>query len=308
MKVLVTGGAGFIGSYISEELLKGEYETVIVDNLISGKKRNIPEGAVFYNADILDDLDEIFLKEKPDYVIHQAAQVSVSNSLDDPIYDGNENIIGTINLLKNCVKYNTKKFIFASSAALYGNPQYLPVDEKHHAAPLSPYGVSKLSAEYYIHLFSKLYDLPFTILRYSNVYGYRQDVNGEAGVIAIFTDKLLSGRAINIYGDGEQTRDFVFVKDVARANIAALGMGDNQIINISSGTRISVLDMIAELTKLFKVGISPNFLDERAGDIKHSILSNKKARDVLKWEPAYSFSAGLRETVESSKSERINSK
>jgi UDP-glucose 4-epimerase len=298
MKVLITGGAGFIGSSIARELLKNNIETVIIDNLVSGNKRNVPEGSVFYKGDICKDLDHIFAAEQPDYVIHQAAQVSVANSLVDPVYDGNENIIGTINLLKACVKYNTKKIIFSSSAALYGSPKYLPIDEKHPVAPVSPYGLSKLCAEFYIKLFSELYNLNFTILRYSNVFGHRQDVNGEAGVIAIFIERLLKGDSINIYGDGLQTRDFIFVRDVARANVAALTHGDNNIINISSQTQISILDTVKEITKLLNVSNTPIYLDERPGDIKHSILSNEYAKEILKWKPEYCLATGLNEMVE----------
>jgi UDP-glucose 4-epimerase len=306
MKVLITGGAGFIGSSIAEELLKENIEVVIVDNLITGKERNVPREAVLYKADICDNLDEIFMVEQPDYVIHQAAQVSVSASISDPVYDGDENIVGTINLLKTCVRHKTKKFIFASTAALYGNPQFLPVDETHPVVPISPYGLSKHCAELYIKLFSNLYDLPYTILRYANVYGIRQDANGEAGVVAIFIEKLLSGQTVNIYGDGLQTRDFIYVKDVARANVAALYRGKNETINISYKTRISIQDIIAELEKIHKNIIPQTYLDERPGDIRHSILSNDKAKDLLNWNPKHSFSAGLRETFDYCQLEQVN--
>jgi UDP-glucose 4-epimerase len=308
MKVLITGGAGFIGSSIAEELLKENIEVVIVDNMITGKERNVPREAVLYKADIRDNLDEIFMVEQPDYVIHQAAQVSVSSSIGDPVYDGDENIVGTINLLKTCVRHKTKKIIFASTAALYGNPQFLPVDETHPVAPISPYGLSKHCAELYIQLFSRLYGLHYTILRYANVYGVRQDANGEAGVVAIFIEKLLSGEMINIHGDGLQTRDFIFVKDVARANVAALSRGDNETINISTQARISIQDIIGELSLIQETGISPVYLDERPGDIRHSILSNDKAKKLLNWNPEHSFSSGLRETVDYCQSEHLNIK
>lgn len=309
MRVLITGGAGFIGSCIAEELLKNEgNEVIIVDNLVTGKVDNIPKGSVFYKADIRENLDEIFTAERPDYVIHQAAQVSVSKSLENPVYDGDENIVGTINLLETCVRHKTKKFIFASTAALYGNPQYLPVDEKHPVSPISPYGLSKLCAESYLKLYSRLYGIRYTILRYANVYGYRQDVNGEAGVVAIFIEKLLNGETVNIYGDGLQTRDFVFVKDVARANIAALEQGDNTTLNISSHSKQSVLDLVHKLSELQKTNILLTFLKERPGDIKHSVLSNEKAKTNLSWEPEYCLSAGLKETVSYCLLNRMESK
>ena len=297
MKVLLTGGAGFIGSHITEELIKEDYEVVILDSLVTGQEHNIPAGARFYHIDICGNLDPIFLAEKPDYVIHQAAQVSVSNSLIHPKLDGESNIIGTINLLNACVRHQTKKFIFASTAALYGNPKYLSIDEEHPVSPISFYGLSKLNAESYIKLFSDLYGLSYTILRYSNVYGMRQDTKGEAGVVAIFIERAITGQSLNIYGDGFQTRDFVFVKDVAKANAAAILYGDNEIINISNNTQTSIKDIVNELNYLLESEVMPIYHEEREGDIRHSCLSNKKALKFLKWEPRHTFIDGLRETV-----------
>ncbi|MBS8266605.1 NAD-dependent epimerase/dehydratase family protein [Mesobacillus boroniphilus] len=297
MKVLVTGGAGFIGSNIVDELIKENFETIAVDNLAAGNMRNLPKDSVFYKADICENLDQVFMAEKPDIVIHQAAQVSVTKSMSDPVYDGHINVIGTVNLLNTCVKHGVKKFIFSSSAAVYGSPQYLPIDESHPSAPISPYGISKQCAEQYIQLFSSMYHLPYTILRYSNVFGPRQDVNGEAGVIAIFIEKLVKGDIINIYGDGLQTRDFVFVKDVARANIAALTSGENSIINIGSQSQVPIVEVFRRISQILNVEVSPNYSDERPGDIKHSILSKEYAEKALKWLPKYSFSAGLKETI-----------
>ncbi|KON86543.1 UDP-glucose 4-epimerase [Sporosarcina globispora] len=297
MKVLLTGGAGFIGSHIAEELIKENYEVIILDSLVTGQEHNIPAGVKFYHIDICANLDPIFLAEKPDYVIHQAAQVSVSNSFVEPKFDGESNIIGTINLLNACVRYGTKKFIFASTAALYGNPKYLSIDEEHPVSPISFYGLSKLNAESYIKLFSDLYGLSYTILRYSNVYGMRQDKKGEAGVVAVFIEKILKKQTLNIFGDGLQTRDFVFVKDVAKANAAAILYGDNEIINISNHSQISIKDIVNELTELLQSEILPIYHEERGGDIRHSCLSNNKAFKLLKWEPQYTFLNGLRETV-----------
>lgn len=298
LKVLVTGGAGFIGSHIVDELLKNQYEVVVVDNLVTGHKRNIPKGVHFYDLDICEDLDQLFLAEQPDFVIHHAAQVSVTNSIKDPGYDGKENIIGTINLLQACVKHKVQKLIYASTAALYGNPIYLPIDETHPVEPISFYGLSKWNAESYIQLYSRLFGLHYVILRYANVYGMRQDKNGEAGVVSIFIDNLLQNKQPNVYGDGLQTRDFIFVKDVAKANIAALTRGNNEVINISTQKEWNLVEMIEELSLIFKHEVSPIYQSERKGDIKNCVLSNSRAKTILKWSPEYPFASGLRETVE----------
>jgi len=296
--VLLTGGAGFIGSHIAEALLEGNYKVIIVDNLITGNKENISKGVKFYNRDICHSLDDIFVKEQPDYVIHQAAQVSVRMSMESPLDDANTNIHGTINLLDACVKYKVKKFIFASTAAVYGNPLYLPINEAHPTQPISFYGLSKYTSELYIKLYSKLYNLPYTILRYANVYGMRQNSNGEAGVIAIFSERITNGQMPYIHGDGNQTRDFVFVKDVARANVAAINKGTNDIVNISTKKQTSLLSIVSEFEKNKTCNsIQPVFLNSNKSDISHSLLSNEKARNLLNWEPIHSISMGLKETI-----------
>ncbi|MGM0923903.1 MAG: NAD-dependent epimerase/dehydratase family protein [Bacillota bacterium] len=298
MKVLVTGGAGFIGSHIVDELLEKKYEVVVIDNLITGHESRIPNGVKLIKADIRDSLDSAFMSEKPDVVIHQAAQVSVANSTVQPFYDADENIMGTINLLNLSVKYNIKKFIFASSAAIYGNPGQLPITENHPSQPISFYGLSKLTSESYIQLFSKFHGLSYAILRYSNVYGMRQDANGEAGVIAIFKEKILSGENPNIYGDGLQTRDFVFVKDVAKANAAAITYGNNGIYNISSNSQVTVLDIIKEFRNITNSNVTPVFCETREGDIRDSVLSNVKARTELNWSPEETIRTGLKKTMD----------
>jgi UDP-glucose 4-epimerase len=298
VKVLVTGGAGFIGSHIVDELLEKKYEVVVIDNLITGHESRIPNGVKLIKADIRDSLDSAFMSEKPDVVIHQAAQVSVANSTVQPFYDADENIMGTINLLNLSVKYNIKKFIFASSAAIYGNPGQLPITENHPSQPISFYGLSKLTSESYIQLFSKFHGLSYAILRYSNVYGMRQDANGEAGVIAIFKEKILSGENPNIYGDGLQTRDFVFVKDVAKANAAAITYGNNGIYNISSNSQVTVLDIIKEFRNITNSNVTPVFCEAREGDIRDSVLSNVKARTELNWSPEETIRTGLKKTMD----------
>jgi UDP-glucose 4-epimerase len=298
VKVLVTGGAGFIGSHIVDELLEKKYEVVVIDNLITGHESRIPNGVKLIKADIRDSLDSAFMSEKPDVVIHQAAQVSVANSTVQPFYDADENIMGTINLLNLSVKYNIKKFIFASSAAIYGNPGQLPITENHPSKPISFYGLSKLTSESYIQLFSKFHGLSYAILRYSNVFGMRQDANGEAGVIAIFKEKILSGENPNIYGDGLQTRDFVFVKDVAKANAAAITYGNNGIYNISSNLQVTVLDIIKEFRNITNSNVTPVFCEAREGDIRDSVLSNVKARTELNWSPEETIRTGLKKTMD----------
>ncbi|MFC5713067.1 NAD-dependent epimerase/dehydratase family protein [Thalassorhabdus alkalitolerans] len=297
MKVLVTGGAGFIGSHVVEELLLKGYQVSVVDNLITGKKENLPNGVTFYKVDIRDNLNQIFEKENPDYVIHMAAQVSVSHSISKPVYDGEQNILATINVLKACVQYKVKKIIFASTAAVYGEPHYLPIDEKHEWKPISFYGLSKLNAESYIKMFSELYALNYTILRYANVYGMRQDAHGEAGVVAIFIEKIMKGDRPTIFGDGLQTRDFIFVKDVAKANVAALENGDDMVFNVSTEKKTSVVEIIDEMAKAFNKEIFPQFTEEREGDIRDSYLSNKITTSELGWEPMYTLSEGLHDTI-----------
>jgi UDP-glucose 4-epimerase len=298
VKVLVTGGAGFIGSHIVDELLEKKYEVVVIDNLITGHESRIPNGVKLIKADIRDSLDSAFMSEKPDVIIHQAAQVSVANSTVHPFYDADENIMGTINLLNLSVKYNIKKFIFASSAAIYGNPGQLPITENHPSKPISFYGLSKLTSESYIQLFSKFHGLSYAILRYSNVYGMRQDANGEAGVIAIFKEKILSEENPNIYGDGLQTRDFVFVKDVAKANAAAITYGNNGIYNICSNSQVTVLDIIKEFRNITNSNVTPVFCEAREGDIRDSVLSNVKARTELNWSPEETIRTGLKKTMD----------
>lgn len=298
MKVLVTGGAGFIGSHIVDNLINSGFKVVIVDNLSTGNMY-INDKATFYNLDITDmNIEQVFTLENPDFLIHHAAQIDVQRSIIDPFYDAKVNILGTINLLKLAVKYNVKKFIYASSAAVYGNPDYLGVDEKHLVKPLSFYGISKHTPEHYLHAFSSLYGLNFTILRYSNVYGIRQDPKGEGGVISIFIDKLLNEESPCIFGDGEQTRDFIYVKDIASANLAALYKGDGEIINISINKQASINELLLLMNDICGNDIKPIYKEARKGDILHSYLENTKAIEILNWEPKYSITEGLKETIE----------
>jgi UDP-glucose 4-epimerase len=299
MKVLITGGAGFIGSNIADLLIENGYEVVIVDNLSTGKHEFINKKAVFYNKDITDnDLYEVFEKEKPDYVIHQAAQIDIQKSIKEPVFDAKVNILGTVNLLECSKSYKVKKIIYASSAAVYGDPEYLAIDEKHKVDPISYYGISKHTPEHYFEVYSQLYGLKYTILRYANVYGIRQDPKGEGGVISIFIDKMLKGERPIIFGDGKQTRDFVYVKDVAKANLLALKRGDNEVVNISTNKPTSINELVDLMNKIMNTSLKPIYAEPRKGDIVHSYLDNKKALDVLGWRPEYSLEDGLRETIE----------
>jgi UDP-glucose 4-epimerase len=299
MKVLVTGGAGFIGSHIVDLLIETGYNVIVVDNLSTGNLANVHKKAVFYFTDLgLDPtrLEEIFQKENPDYVIHQAAQVDVTKSLKDPAADAAVNIIGTLHLLECCRKFQIKKVVYASSCAVYGETEDCSIDEDFQPAPLSFYGISKLTPEWYFKRYGQFYGIPFTILRYANVYGPRQTVKGEGGVISIFMKKAIAGEQIVIYGDGEQTRDFVYVKDVAAANLLALKKGTKEIINIGRNQKTTINQLYALISAMFDDLDAPVHGQERPGDIRFSRLNNEKAARLLEWKPQYELPRGLEET------------
>jgi len=298
MKALVTGGAGFIGSHVIEELLENNIEVVVVDNFVTGFQENIPPGVKLYKLDLNDaELSVVFEIEKPDYVIHLAAQASVMASINDPYFDFFTNTVGTINVMLLSKKNNVKKFLFASSAAVYGEPVYLPVDEKHPLSVQSFYALSKNSAENYIQHFAATKGLDSCILRFSNVYGPRQNENGEAGVISIFINKLLKNEKIIIF-DGSQTRDFIYVKDVAVACRLALTTEAKGLFNISSCTEIGIKDLYYQITKIIGIKSKPVFEPRRMGEIVKSVLDNEKAYQELAWNAEYSLFEGLEETVQ----------
>lgn len=267
-KVLITGGAGFIGSHIVEKLLENNYNVIIIDNLSSGSIENIPNSDTLklYQLNIeKDDLELVFQKETPDYVIHLAAQTSVNFSISHPYYDANMNVMASIKLLELCKKYNIKKFITASSAAIYGNPKYLPIDENHPTEPMSQYGLSKLTMEKYI----KLSGIPYIIFRFSNAYGPRQKSSKESGVVAIFNNAMKNNEPINIYGDGEQIRDFIYVEDIANICIKAINLNvENEIINFSTNKGVSLNQLFKVMKSLYNYTLNANYLPERIGDIK----------------------------------------
>lgn len=292
-KVLITGGAGFIGSHIVEKLLENNYNVIIIDNLSSGSIENIPNSDTlkFYQLNIeKDDLELVFQKETPDYVIHLAAQTSVNFSISHPYYDANMNVMASIKLLELCKKYNIRKFITASSAAIYGNPKYLPIDENHPTEPMSQYGLSKLTMEKYI----KLSGIPYIIFRFSNAYGPRQKSSKESGVVAIFNNAMKNNEPINIYGDGEQIRDFIYVEDIANICIKAINSNiENEIINFSTNKGVSLNQLFKVMKSLYNYTLNANYLPERIGDIKNSILSNDKAYNLLKFTNYTKLEKGL---------------
>lgn len=300
MNILLTGGAGFIGSHVADLLADNGYHVIIIDDLSSGKTENIPASASFYQISITDPaMGKIFSNVKPDMVVHHAAQISVSASVKDPFRDMDINIKGTVQLLQASVKNKVKKFIFASTGgAIYGEHDYFPVDENHPLRPLSPYGIGKLSAEKYIYFYYKTYGLNYMALRYSNVYGPRQDPYGEAGVVAIFINKMLNGGQPIINGTGNQTRDFVFVKDVARANLMALQSDMNGELNISTGVETSVTQLFVLLKSITRSRISEKHGPPLPGEQIRSVLSWEKAKKNLCWQPQVTLPEGLEETVQ----------
>ncbi|MDF2678912.1 MAG: putative UDP-glucose 4-epimerase [Brevibacillus sp.] len=298
MKVLVTGGAGFIGSHIVDQLIADNQQVIVVDNLSTGKRHQVHSSASFYSCDITShELEVIFAQERPDVVIHQAAQIDVRQSMHAPLHDAIVNIIGTLRLLECSIQHHVQKFIYASSAAVYGMPHASFVEETHQILPLSCYGISKYTPEQYIRVFSEQYGLNYTILRYANVYGERQELTGEGGVIPSFVQKMLQNTPPHIFGDGLQTRDFIHVEDVASANVAALRSGNREVLNVATSQALSINDLVELLNEMMSVHIEPVYLPAREGDIRHSCLNNDRTREVLQWEPQVSLHRGLLQTI-----------
>lgn len=299
MKVLVTGGAGFIGSHVVDQLIADNWQVVVVDNLSTGRKHYVHPSAKFYACDITsDELEHVFAQEKPDAVIHQAAQIDVRQSMIAPLRDATVNIVGTVRLLECALAHHVQKFIYASSAAVYGMPLGEFIEESHQTLPLSCYGISKHTPEQYIRVLSEQYGMDYTILRYANVYGERQELTGEGGVIPSFIQKMLMNIPPAIYGDGLQTRDFIHVEDVAAANVAALRHGAREVLNVATNRSLSINDLVELLNEMMSMRIEPVYLPAREGDIRHSCLNNHKAREVLKWEPQVSLHRGLNQTIQ----------
>jgi UDP-glucose 4-epimerase len=297
MKALVTGGAGFIGSHLVEELISRGLVVHVIDNLFSGYLAYVHPQAIMHNMDICsEEAKKLILKEKPDFVFHLAAQADVGRSIQSPKYDADVNINGTINILEACRESTVKKVIFASTSAVYGKLQKDLISEKDIAVPISYYGLSKLTAEVYIRLFFQLSGQSYTILRYGNVYGPRQTAKGEGGVVAVFLERLKNGLPLRIHGDGEQTRDFIYVKDIVQANIAAIEKGDQETIQVSTAKKTSVNQLINILEQIHDTPIETIHTNARSGDIKHSCLNNKKAEELLHWSGKINIFQGLTET------------
>lgn len=303
MKVIVTGGAGFIGSHIVEKFSKNGHEVVVVDNLSSGSLENIMglENVKFYKIDIRDkELINIFLDEKPDIVYNEAAQVSVSESIKDPYNDTSINLVGLVNVLECSVKAKVKKFITASSAGVYGIPKNNISYETDELQALSFYGLSKMTGEKYVKLYHELYNLPYVILRYSNVFGPRQSSKGEAGVVAIFSNAMKENKDIYIDGDGLQTRDFIYVKDVANANyIVGIENIENDIFNVSNMSSVSINTLFEIMKKAFSYKKDAIHREKRLGDIRDSKLSNEHLLSKSSFKPEYSLEQGMIEYARS---------
>jgi len=298
-KILVTGGAGFIASHVVDKLIEQGNKVAIVDNLSTGSKENLNKKAKFYKANIIDKkISEIFSKEKPDAVFHYAAQISVRDSVKDPIFDAETNILGTLNILENCKKFGVKKIIFSSSGgAIYGDTDIFPTNEECKEVPLSPYAIAKFSVEKYLYYYHKFFGLNFVVLRFANIYGPRQNSKGEAGVIAIFAEKMLAGVQPIINGPGLQTRDFVFVKDVVNASILALEKNEMGVFNVGTAKETNVNTIFSKLEKLIGSNTKETHGPAASGESERSCLDFSKIKKVLGWEPQYDLDKGLSETV-----------
>lgn len=298
MRVLVTGGAGFIGSHVVDMLVEHNHDVSLVD-LKAGNNVRENKKIKYYQVDICsDELEEVFKSEKPEIVFHLAAQSVVPPSIKDPLYDQSVNIGGTINILECMKKYASRKIIYSSSAAIYGNPASLPIKEEHPKNPVSPYGLSKYVAEEYIQLYNRMYGIDYSILRYANIYGSRQTAEGEGGVISIFIDKLKNGEPLTIFGDGRHTRDYVYVKDVAKANMLAMEYGKEAVVNISTGQQTSVIELVKNFEKVTSEKIEVKHLDERVGDVVYSSLDSEESEKLLAWKATTSLKSGLEMTIE----------
>lgn len=300
MNILITGGAGFIGSNIADAYIKDGHKVIIIDDLYSGRKINVPKGAIFYEMDIRDPLlEKLFVDYKIDFVNHQAARGDVRGSLERPREYASVNVEGGVNILECCRKNNVKGIIYSSTGGcVYGEPKYIPSDELHPIQPRDPYGASKASFEIYVQMYYELYNLNYTIFRYPNVYGPRQNPFGEAGVISIFTKLMLNSDNIIINGDGSQERDFVFVNDVVKANLIGTITPANTSLNLGTGVGTNVNHIFNTLKKITGYSKDPSYGPKKDGEVQRSILNSKKAELLWNWIPEVTIENGLKSTVE----------
>lgn len=296
MRIVVTGGAGFIGSWVCEAYISEGHEVLVVDDLSTGSEDNIPPEAEFVECDVRDsaELEKAFLQFRPQIVNHHAAQINVRDSVENPGFDADVNIGGSLNVLRLCAEHKTEKFIFSSTGgALYGEPEKRPANESTPVLPLSPYGISKLSTEHYVRYHSKNHGFGHVILRYSNVYGERQNPEGEAGVIGIFCEKIISGKPCLIFGDGEQTRDYVHVSDVSRANLLAASLMQEGTFNIGTSIESSVNDIVRILEEVTKTEFTTVHEKERSGEVRRISLDCSLAAEKLGWSAQMALREGL---------------
>jgi UDP-glucose 4-epimerase len=302
VRILVTGGAGFIGSNVVDAYVAAGHELAVLDNFSTGRQENINPAARVYRVDLRDQPEVLkaVAEFRPEIVNHHAAQSEVPKSVADPAYDAHVNVVGGLNVLKACVDHGVRKVIFSSTGgALYGEPDVVPAGEDHPVRPLSPYGTSKFAFEQYLGTFERTFGLPFTVLRYANIYGARQDFASEEGrVVAIFASRMLEARPVTIDGDGEQSRDMLHVGDVATANLAALDRGDGGTFHVSTGIAVTVNDLFRKLALLTDYRQEPRFGPPRKGDVYRIALDNSRAKEQLGWEPQVSLEEGLSLTVD----------
>ncbi len=300
MRIVITGGAGFIGSHIAEAAVGAGHDVLVVDDLSSGHTANIPAGADFHLGDIRsDDAAAAIEAFAPDALCHHAAQMNVRYSVADPVFDAGINVLGTLNVVEAARRAGCGRVVFASSGGtVYGDPEVFPTDEEQPRIPVCPYGRSKLAGEHYLEYYARVHGLHYVALRYANVYGPRQDPHGEAGVIAIFAEKLLGAEVPSVFGDGLQTRDYVYVGDVVRANLAALVTDFCGPVNIATGVETSVVELAGAIEALVGSGLRPAHVEAKAGEARRSVLNCDRARTVLGWEPQMTLAQGLAPTVE----------
>lgn len=300
MKILVSGGAGFIASHIVDALVAAGHDVVVVDDLSSGRKGNLNPKARFHQVDIRDDLvGRIFEQERPEVLCHHAAQIEVRRSVAEPGFDAQVNLLGLLNLLEHGRRNGLRKVLFASTGgAIYGEQDVFPAPETHRMAPLSPYGIAKLASEHYLFFYSQTYGLDYVALRYANVYGPRQNPHGEAGVVAIFAEKLLRGEEPVINGDGKQTRDYVFVSDVVKGNLAALTTDYRGAVNLGTGIETDVNTIFQQLNAAGGFNAPERHGPGKPGEQRRSVIDNALAKRVLGWQPTVMLAQGLRDTLE----------